>query len=262
MPSEQQIESLFNEAKELFKRKLADYGTKDIAEMGEDDEKRMLTILATRLNEKRRRAMNILEHPQSRVQVEPLRDSFLDGMGYNAILAFLCDGIWEENEGTSVAQEHTDGCSCKPEPLENERTTVLVKQHMPDGGIVPPQHPGDAGYDLVCAEGVEVQPFGQVTSIPIGISVKLPEGWWAEIKPRSSAAKKWGIFVHPSTMDCGYTGNWYVFCNALGKDKIKVEKGTRLAQCILHKINTPGIEVVRELPETQRGSNGFGSTGK
>ena len=139
---------------------------------------------------------------------------------------------------------------------------ILVKTHQSGGGILMPKHVGDCGYDLVASETTIVPPFGSTpASVPIGISLKLPPNKWAEIRPRSSTATKLGIFAFQSVIDGGYTGPWFVVCTALGNQPITVEKGTRLAQCILHNIAVHDIMEVDELPETSRGDSGFGSTG-
>lgn len=129
-------------------------------------------------------------------------------------------------------------------------------------GILPPQKAGDAGFDLVASEDMIIGGFGEApVNIPCGFSAKIPAGYWAEIRPRSSTPTKFGVLVHASVMDEGYTGPWFVIAHSLSGEPVKVAKGTRLAQCVLHKAVVPPLEFVSELPQTDRGDTGFGSSG-
>lgn len=141
---------------------------------------------------------------------------------------------------------------------------IKTKHHVPDHqGILHPQKGGDVGFDLVVSEDFEVPPLGQAfpVNVPCGFGVKLPEGYWAEIRPRSSTATKFGVLVYQSVMDTGYTGPWFVVCHSVIGKSVKVARGTRLAQCILHRSAVPGLVEVKELPQTERGDTGFGSSG-
>lgn len=152
------------------------------------------------------------------------------------------------------------------ENIENKdggKSFIRVLKTGEDGGILMPQKHGDVGFDLVASEDTIVRPslFG-VTNIPCGFRAKLPDGHWAEIRPRSSTPSKLGLLVHSSVMDEGYTGPWFVVCSALGHNDVVVKKGTRVAQCVLFKSRVPAIMKVTDLPDTERGDTGFGSSGQ
>lgn len=258
MPTDSQIDKVFDEAKALFKRKLKDYGTQDIVEMGEDDMERMQTLLKTRLNEKRLRALNIVNNPQSHVQEEPLRDCFMDGIGYNAILAFLCDGTWENIEMPSVASE-------RKEDTVLGLGDVLMMQRSDNAKGFPlplPKKKGDVGFDLYTSREIVIpHSLTLPTDVPTETKMKLPEGYWAMVINRSSTARKLGIDVVNGVIDNGYTGELFACCwNRTGQD-ITIPKGARLAQFVVFKAVVPEIKEVDKLPDTERGESGFGSTG-
>jgi dUTP pyrophosphatase len=124
-----------------------------------------------------------------------------------------------------------------------------------------PKKAGDVGFDLYTVEETILPSHSSLpTDIPTGVSIKLPEGTWGLVINRSSSPRKLGIEVVPGVIDNGYTGELFACCfNRTGQD-IKVEKGTRIAQFIVLPALVPTLEEVDTLPETERGSTGFGST--
>lgn len=142
-----------------------------------------------------------------------------------------------------------------------ETKNLLVKSVSEDGGILPPQKDGDCGYDLITGEDVVLKPNGGFpVDIACEVKIKVPKGYFALIINRSSTSRKLGLWVVPGIIDCGYTGKIYTCVYNMTSEEVKVKKGMRLAQCILLPISTPPIEKVEELPETERGETGFGST--
>jgi len=140
---------------------------------------------------------------------------------------------------------------------------VLVKKPSEHGGISSPKKRGDVGYDLTVSEDTVIPPLPAMPVIvPAGVHIKIPEGHWCQIVGRSSAANKLGILVHTATIDEGYTGQLFACVWNLTGEPITVKKGTRLGQVVFYKICTPDMEHVHELPDTERGETGFGSTGK
>lgn len=139
---------------------------------------------------------------------------------------------------------------------------ILVKKQSEHEGIHKPKKAGDVGFDLVTSEDTVLEALpGSAVVVPAGVNIKIPDGYWCQIVGRSSAAKM-GVLVHTATIDNGYTGQLFACCwNMTGKP-IKIEKGTRLAQVVFHEINTFELEEAEELPQTERGDSGFGSTGK
>ena len=124
---------------------------------------------------------------------------------------------------------------------------------------------GSAGVDLFSAldEPVCLNNMGAREIIPTGISIELPVGFEAQIRPRSGLAAKHGITVlnTPGTIDSDYRGEIGVILVNLSTKKFFVERGMRIAQMVIKPVVVPQLEYVEELSRTGRGSGGFGSTG-
>ena len=110
---------------------------------------------------------------------------------------------------------------------------------------------------------VVLQP-GDRTLIPTGIKIALPEGYEAQIRPRSGLAYKHGITVlnSPGTIDADYRGDVGVLLINHGREVFTVEDGMRVAQMVVAQYSQFEWESVEDLDETARGTGGFGSTGK
>lgn len=124
-------------------------------------------------------------------------------------------------------------------------------------------HPGDAGADLVAAEAVRLEP-GQRALVPTGVRIALPEGFAAFVVPRSGLAAKHGITIvnSPGTVDAGYRGEIKVsLLNTDSSNAYDVAVGDRIAQLIIMPVTRANFIPVEELPESERGAAGFGSTG-
>lgn len=121
-----------------------------------------------------------------------------------------------------------------------------------------------AGMDLTAAmeEAIEIGP-GERMLIPTGLSIALPEGYEAQIRPRSGLALKHGITVlnAPGTIDADYRGEIGVILINLGQDPFTVERGMRIAQMVIAQHSFVTWEVADQLDQTERGAGGFGSTG-
>lgn len=121
-----------------------------------------------------------------------------------------------------------------------------------------------AGMDLYAAvyEPVTLQP-GERTIIPTGLSIALPEGYEAQIRPRSGLAIKNGLTClnAPGTIDADYRGEVGVILANLGQDAFTVERGMRVAQMVIARYTRAQWDETEELSETVRGAGGFGSTG-
>ena len=133
-------------------------------------------------------------------------------------------------------------------------------------GLALPTYATDqsAGMDLTAAleEAIEID-AGERMLIPTGLSIALPKGYEAQIRPRSGLALKHGITVlnSPGTIDADYRGEIGVILANMGKSPFTVERGMRIAQMVIAKHATVEWEVAEELNETSRGAGGFGSTG-
>ena len=142
-------------------------------------------------------------------------------------------------------------------------TELRFRRLRPEAELPSAQHPGDAGLDLRSAVDAVVEP-GERVMIPTGVAVAIPEGHAGLVLPRSGLAAKHGLTMAnaPGLIDAGYRGE--VICAAVNLDRetpVKVHVGDRIAQLVV--VALPSVEPtwVDELPESQRGGSGFGSTG-
>ena len=124
---------------------------------------------------------------------------------------------------------------------------------------------GSAGMDLYAAIDDWITP-NNITIIPTGICISLPEGYEAQIRPRSGLAAKYGVTVvnSPGTIDSDYRGEIKVILSTLGQQEYAIHKGDRIAQMIINKVEQIKwipVETEIELEHSDRGSAGFGSTG-
>ncbi|XP_054421433.1 deoxyuridine 5'-triphosphate nucleotidohydrolase, mitochondrial isoform X1 [Pteronotus mesoamericanus] len=118
-----------------------------------------------------------------------------------------------------------------------------------------------AGYDLYSAYDYTVPPMEKAL-VKTDIQIALPAGCYGRVAPRSGLAAKYFIDVGAGVIDEDYRGNIGVVLFNFGKEKFEVKKGDRIAQLICERIFYPEIEEVQGLDDTERGSGGFGSTGK
>ncbi|MBR4659870.1 MAG: dUTP diphosphatase [Bacteroidales bacterium] len=122
-----------------------------------------------------------------------------------------------------------------------------------------------AGMDLL-ANIEEPLTLGMLdrAMIPTGISIQLPEGYEAQVRPRSGLAARYGISVtnSPGTIDADYRGEIKVLLINLSREPYTVQPGERIAQLVVARHERVEWESVEALDETDRGAGGFGSTGK
>jgi dUTP pyrophosphatase len=124
--------------------------------------------------------------------------------------------------------------------------------------------PGSAGVDLrACLESdIVLKPLERVL-VPTGLFIELPQGYEAQIRPRSGLAVKSGISVlnSPGTIDSDYRGEIKVILVNLSNEAFTIQNGDRICQMVVHKYEKFEWEVVSELNLTGRGDGGFGHTG-
>jgi dUTP pyrophosphatase len=123
---------------------------------------------------------------------------------------------------------------------------------------------GDAGADLVAREDAVLAPAGGRALVPTGIALAIPEGWAGFVLPRSGLAVRHGITClnTPGLVDAGYRGELRVLLvNTDPVEPYEVQRGDRIAQLVIQRIEACAFVVVDELPESERGEGGFGSTG-
>ena len=119
---------------------------------------------------------------------------------------------------------------------------------------------GAVGYDLYSnCDGVI--PTSERMLVSTGISVVLPNGVYGRVAPRSGLAVKHGIQVGAGVIDPDYTGEVKVVLFNHGDKDFEVKRGERIAQLVLERCETPDVEEIGLLEETERGAGGFGSTG-
>ena len=146
------------------------------------------------------------------------------------------------------------------------KTEVFIKKLPGNDDLPLPKYMSEAaaGMDLHAAntETVVLKP-GERTLIPTGIAIALPVGLEAQVRPRSGLALKHGISLvnTPGTIDPDYRGEIGVILINLGQDDFTIHRGDRIAQMVINAYVHAQFQVVEELPESERGSGGFGSTG-
>lgn len=145
-------------------------------------------------------------------------------------------------------------------------TKINIKQLENAKGLDLPKYATDqsAGMDLVAANAEDIiLKVGERALIKTGIAIALPDGFEAQIRPRSGLAYKSGVTVlnAPGTIDADYRGEVGVILINSGTEEFTVTRGMRIAQMIIAKYERAEFVVVEDLDETARGEGGFGSTG-
>lgn len=147
------------------------------------------------------------------------------------------------------------------------KTVTIALTRLPHSeGLALPSYATEhsAGMDLLAAvkENVTLAP-GARTLVPTGLSIALPDGYEAQIRPRSGLAFKHGISLTnpPGTIDADYRGEVGVLLINLGQEPFVIERGMRIAQMVIAPYTRAQFSEVLELPSTERGQGGFGSTG-
>lgn len=123
--------------------------------------------------------------------------------------------------------------------------------------------PGDAGADIVTAVDITIGP-GERAVLPTGLAIALPDGFAAFVHPRSGLAARAGLGLvnAPGTIDSGYRGEIKVIViNHDRREPLRLARGERVAQVVVQRVERAEFVEVGELPVSQRGSGGHGSTG-
>ena len=141
---------------------------------------------------------------------------------------------------------------------------VKIKLEPGCGDFFPKKaHIDDAGYDLYSRIDVELAPMSG-TAVPVGFALELPSGYEAQIRPRSGLAVKHHITVtnSPGTVDANYRGEVKAMLYNLGKEPFTIKCGDRIAQMVICKLPEIELKEVTGLSDSDRGTSGFGSSGK
>lgn len=157
------------------------------------------------------------------------------------------------------------GCTVADIMCDNEGISI-IKVKLSPGGIMPTRaHITDAGLDLYSPVEVVIpgrsEWLDSFKMIDTGVHIQIPAGYVGDVKSKSGLMMHYNITTD-GTVDAGYTGSIRVKLFNHGLCDVKIQKGQKIAQLVIKKIITPELELVDSLEETERGANGFGSTGK
>jgi dUTP pyrophosphatase len=143
----------------------------------------------------------------------------------------------------------------------------IILKRLPHGRDLALPHyatSGSAGLDLIAAveEEIELLP-GQRAAIPCGIAIELPDGYEAQVRPRSGLALNQGVTVlnAPGTIDSDYRGEVKAILINHGAEPYLIKRGAKIAQMVIARHEQPEIVESEELSGSARGAGGFGSTG-
>ena len=143
--------------------------------------------------------------------------------------------------------------------------SVSVVRLDPDLPLPAYAHAGDAGADLVARIEVLLEPGGGRAMVPTGIALALPAGYAGFVQPRSGLALRHGVTClnTPGLIDSGYRDELSVLLvNTDPEVPYRVQRGDRIAQLVIQRVESAEFVEVRALSDTERGLDGFGSTGR
>jgi dUTP pyrophosphatase len=150
-----------------------------------------------------------------------------------------------------------------PSQTEDQNLIIPVRLTNKQEGILPVRSTsGAAGFDLASPFDHVLDP-GRITQVPLGFSLCIPKGHVGKIEGRSSLALKYGIQILGGVIDSDYRGDVAVILRNSGTVPFEFKRGERIAQMVILRLS-PASQVVQveELDDTERGKDGFGSTGK
>lgn len=129
-------------------------------------------------------------------------------------------------------------------------TTILPKKsHLPDSGL-----------DIFLPQDVELDTL-ETKTVGLELAVAIPEGFAGMLVPRSSIAEK-GLVIQTSIIDPDYTGEIHLIITNCSDNKVKLVRSQRVCSLVVYSILNPYLEIVDEMPKTERGNQGLGSTGR
>jgi dUTP pyrophosphatase len=147
--------------------------------------------------------------------------------------------------------------------MSSSRVSVAIKRLAHGGGLPLPGYAtaDSAGMDLAAAVASDlVLKPGARAVVPTGFAVAVPRGYEAQVRPRSGLAAKNGVNA-PGTIDADYRGEVGVILINHGDQDFTITRGMRIAQMVIAPVSQASMAEVAELPVTERGAGGFGSTG-
>ncbi len=147
--------------------------------------------------------------------------------------------------------------------MSSDRLVLPIKRLDPEVVLPSYAYEGDAGLDLRSNVDIDIAPFERKL-IPTGLAVAIPEGFAGFVQPRSGLALKSGLSMAntPGLIDSHYRGELKVIAvNLDANEAIHISKGERVAQLVIQRVPVVSLMEVDELDETDRGTDGFGSSG-
>jgi dUTP pyrophosphatase len=138
---------------------------------------------------------------------------------------------------------------------------IKIKKLSEDATIPKYAQPGDAGMDFYSNEEITILP-NERKLISTGIAMAIPHGYVGLIWDKSGIATKHGIKTMAGVVDSGYRGEIRILVHNLSNQDYTIEKSTKVAQMLIQPVEQKEISEVTELNQTERGSGGFGSTGR
>lgn len=181
-----------------------------------------------------------------------MRFTELDGLG-DYFVSFIHDYV------TELVGIQTSELKSELKNLRKARS--LIKVTLDAGARMPERaHPEDAGLDLFSPEAVKVPARGSAV-IDTGVHVEIQNGYAGMIKSKSGLNIKHGI-ISDGVVDAGYTGSIRVKLYNLSDEDYMVELGDKISQLVIVPVVTPDVDIVGEIGGSERGKNGFGSTGR
>ena len=139
---------------------------------------------------------------------------------------------------------------------------IIFKKVHDDAKIPAYQSEEAAGFDLHCTETMTLE-AGKVSLVPTGLAMQLSKGYELQVRARSGLAAKKGVFLVNGigTIDSDYRGEIKVILSTCSNEKVTLEKGERVAQAVISKVERAQILEAETINATERGAGGFGSTG-
>ena len=134
---------------------------------------------------------------------------------------------------------------------------VQFKRAHPAARLPSRAHETDGAYDVYLVEDAVVAP-GQAVRLPLGFAAAIPDGYYARLTGRSSTQ----FFIREGLIDSGYRGEWRIAAQNLAPEPLSLKAGDRIGQLVLHRVIDITWEETETLPESDRGTGGFGSTGR
>ncbi len=171
------------------------------------------------------------------------------------------DGMTPEPAGGTGVESGTSG------HRDGQRGPIAIPVVRIDPDLPLPgySHPGDAGADLVSRIEVLLEPNGGRAMVPTGIALAIPDGYAGFVQPRSGLALRHGVTClnTPGLIDSGYRDELSVLLvNTDPEVPYRVQRGDRIAQLVIQRVESADFIEVATLTDTERGLDGFGSTGR